>query len=872
MNRHVPIFLTLLLMLSACQLDMERLRVLAAMVTPTATATATFTPTPTAPPTSTPTPSATPTITPTPTATPVASDRLTTAQHAYDAGNYELAQQEFNALLSDPGATADEKRLALHWRGRSELNLGNTAAAIATLKLFLQQYPTDDLARPAQFNLARAYEQAGLTEAAIAAYRGVIIPNDPANVYIYEMIGNLYLATGAYTQTIAAYRSGIEATDDVSFKVHLSEGIAAAELQYSSTPATAIAEYEAILQVAKIPTYRAKILRLLGDAYAKLDNKAAAYPKYLEAVNNYPEAPDSYLALVELVNAGVPVAEYQRGLIDYNAAAYEPAIGAFERYLAQLDQLKLANSTPITGVTAITATAGLTSTGAVTLTLPITGTAAITDSAAITAVQLPPPNPRLADEALWLTGLAWKALGQYNRAIDTFQRLIDGYPDSTHQGEAHLQIGRTLIEQENYAQAKTVLRRFAAQLPRDPLAAEALWRAAMLDMSDEVFDDAYVAMRQLAQTYPASDYAGDALYWAGQAAYLQKKYEVAIENWQQLAQTYPDSDLVSFGGYWRARALENLNRPAEAKKLLTSLADGTYDYYRLRARDRLTGQMPKPVALVLPTAAQLTPEQQSAENWLRGWLKTPDTANLSALGNNIKTDPAFQRGDELLNLGLRDKALVEMEAVKDKWWDNPLAMYQLAEYFSDHQLGRLSILAAARLIALSPAKNINDVPMYVQRLYYPLYFEDVILKEAAALEIDPALVAALIRQESLFEKSAESQAGARGLMQVMPATGDYVAQHSKFGGYTPDLLWQPYLNIKFGAWYISQQLGMFDNNEFAAMAAYNAGPGNVLDWVKTSTDPDIFVEAIPYRESRTYIRRVYENLAAYRRIYGATAQ
>jgi soluble lytic murein transglycosylase len=188
-------------------------------------------------------------------------------------------------------------------------------------------------------------------------------------------------------------------------------------------------------------------------------------------------------------------------------------------------------------------------------------------------------------------------------------------------------------------------------------------------------------------------------------------------------------------------------------------------------------------------------------------------------------------------------------------------------------MGELSITTAARLIFLSPAADPEDAPLFIQRLFYPILFEDVIFSEAEKHQIDPALLLSIMRQESLFEQTAESFAGARGLMQVMPATGDYVAERSDFEqAYDPDQLWLPYISVKFGAWYISQQLGMFDGNQFAALAAYNAGPGHVLEWVKTSTDLDIFVESIPFRESRVYIRNIYVNLAAYRRLYGTPAE
>jgi soluble lytic murein transglycosylase len=243
---------------------------------------------------------------------------------------------------------------------------------------------------------------------------------------------------------------------------------------------------------------------------------------------------------------------------------------------------------------------------------------------------------------------------------------------------------------------------------------------------------------------------------------------------------------------------------------------------------------------------------------------------MATLQASVKADPAFKRGATLLELGLRDQALVEFEVVKDNWWHDPLSMYQLALYFKENNLGRLSILAAARLIFFSPVQAPEEAPLFIQRLYYPIYFGEVIFAEAEALEVDPAMLMAIMRQESLFEFSALSIAGARGLMQVMPATGEYVAQHSGFEGFNPDQLWLPYVSIKFGSWYINQQLGLFDNNQFAALAAYNAGPGNVVEWLKISDDLDVFVESIPFWESRTYIRRIYVNLAAYRRLYAAS--
>jgi soluble lytic murein transglycosylase len=712
------------------------------------------------------------------------------------------------------------------------LELGDAAAAIASLKMFVEQYPSDELTRAAQFNLGEAYRQAGQYVEAITAYRGSIIPDDPINAYIYERIGDVGLLTNAYTDTIAAYQAGIESTPEVSFQVHLREGIAQTELGRDN-PAGAIAQYEAILTVSKIEAYRAKILRLLGEAHLAAGDTEAAHARYLEAVNNYPQAEDSYEALIELVNAGVPVDDFQRGLVDYYAEAYLPAVAAFERYVNP-------PSPP---------------------TPPVNGGGQ--------RGVLPPK----AAEALWLLGLSLQSLGRYGEAMAAFQRLIDEYPANSNWGRAYLEIAKSLAGQNQITQAKVAFREFALKNPRHSLAVEALWRAARLELDGDLLTEAYASLRDLAETYPANDYADDALYWAGYAAFKQGDYEKAMIPWAALFNTYSDGDLANFGGYWQAKSLLALDRDDEAKAVLQRITENSLDYYSLRAHDLLSGAQPHSVPLSLPSEAELNQEQAEAEAWLAEWLGRPTPEHLSALSAEVRADPAFQRGEALLSLGLRAEALAEFEKVKDNGWDNPLALYQLSLYFREKGLGELSIVTAARLTFLSPAGGPDEAPIFVQRLFYPIFFADLIFAEAEKYEIDPALLLSIMRQESLFEQSAESIAGARGLMQVMPATGEYVAERSDFSdAFHPDQLWLPYLSVKFGAWYIGQQLALFEGNQFAALAAYNAGPGNVLEWIKTSADLDVFVESIPYRESRVYIRNIYINLAAYRRLYGATAE
>lgn len=815
--------------LTACDIDAQQR--LPVMVADPPTATPTPVPprsrvalaAPTDTPAATPTPAATATLMPTPTATPVPSTRLQQAQYAWDTGNYDAARQEFDALLQSPGADPDERRLALYWRGRSELMLEQLDAAIVSLSEFVTTYPDDALARPAQFNLGRAYESAGQVEAAQTAYQQSIIPDDPANVYIYQRSGDMLRQAGQTAAAITAYEAAIDSTLDNSLTVALRESIALAELA-ADNPAGAVAQYEAILRIARIESYRAKILRLLGAAHLANGDPESAYESYLEAVNRYPSAEDSYLALVELVNAGVEVDDFQRGLVDYYAKAYEPGILALEAYLA---------SDPDT---------------------PDTSPDAATTPLAYRA------------EALWLLGLSYQAINGPSRAIEYYQLLINDYPNDPNWGLAHIYIGTARVDLNQISAAKSVFRTFAAAYPNHELAGEALWRAGRLELDGDLFAEAHTSLLAMAEEYPDDEYADDALFWAGRAAHQQDDYEGAVTAWGRLAQWYPDSEYTSNGSYWLAKSLLELGRKSEAEAILEDLTQLSLDYYALRARDLLTGEEPHSVPLVIPDAAQHASEQSEAEAWLSEWTGLPVTAQPKP---DLQQDPAFQRGQALLTLGLRAEALAEFETVKDTWWDDPIAMYQLALYFREHNMGRLSIISAARVIYSSPELRFEDTPIFMQRQLYPIYFGELIFNEAQQYELDPALVLALMRQESLFEYSAVSIAGARGLMQVMPTTGDYIAEQTALADFDRAQLWLPYRSVEFGTWYLNQQLAIFEGNQFAALAAYNAGPGRVLEWIENWEDLDTFVETIPFWESRLYVRKIYINLDAYREIYGA---
>jgi soluble lytic murein transglycosylase len=156
----------------------------------------------------------------------------------------------------------------------------------------------------------------------------------------------------------------------------------------------------------------------------------------------------------------------------------------------------------------------------------------------------------------------------------------------------------------------------------------------------------------------------------------------------------------------------------------------------------------------------------------------------------------------------------------------------------------------------------------VREITLPLSHEDIIRQQAADKEIDPALIAAVIYEESRF-RDQTSNAGARGLMQITPETADFIAHRSGGIRFEQSDLATPQINIAYGAWYLRYLIDRYKGNETLAIAAYNAGMGNVDRWVAKAGGPANFDSAkhIPFPETRAYVQNVMDRREQYRQHY-----
>jgi soluble lytic murein transglycosylase len=744
-----------------------------------------------------------------------ASDLLAIGERLLAEGDFAGAAGVFQAASERAAElTPDQVATARYRLGFALLQDGRPALAAAALDPLVtgEEAAPPDVAAAAAFQRAQTHLAANAPAEAIAAFEQYLAENPDMAAYVQPLIAEARKQQGDTAGAIAALEAALAAPSHRLSTIAIHRQLADSYLA-GGEYAAAVAQYDAIHDLARTEITRGEMTYLAGQAELQAGNTAAAHERFLKGMTDYPRAIESYWGLVALVEAGVEVDEFQRGLVDYYAAVYQPAVEAFER--------------------------------------------AITDAS----------DDYRRDTHLYL---AWshEGLGALEAALAELDKYAAFEP-----AVAAVERAALLARAGDVPAAIAAYETFITDFPEHERAPEAAWDVAALA---EKAGEANAADRYLylAENYPFHADAAEAISRAAYLSRLAGDNAREIELWQRLADQYPQSIFGSEALVW----LLQLAEEGTADLDLTALQEQARalmptHYFAIRARDVANGVAPFDGDAPFNIPTDETAAQAEAEAWLRNWLVTnqvtvPPEGDLSALPDPLRDDPRRIVGEKLWSLGLLQEAQGEWEAFRLAYEDDPLASYQIAIYLRDMGLYRSSIAAAETLLA-STGTLPADAPPFIGRLIYPVYYADLIVPLAEEYGFDPRLQFALVRQESLFESFARSFAAAQGLAQVIPDTGAWIAQRLAWPDFENEDLYKPYVGLRFGAYYLSQQLAAFDGLVQVALAAYNGGPGNAARWYEIAGDDyDLFVDTVDFAETRQYVQRIYQGFTAYRQLYG----
>ncbi len=457
------------------------------------------------------------------------------------------------------------------------------------------------------------------------------------------------------------------------------------------------------------------------------------------------------------------------------------------------------------------------------------------------------PDPELTLRALRVMSGGWRRGGRY----DVAQRAADrALADSSGARRAPLLLEWARLQQRAGQRegALLTLDRLMREYPYAGEPAEALSLSGRLLEEAGRPAEAEPLYRRLVTDFGDREAAGGALWRLAWLAYLRSDLTGAVAEFGRLA-ALPVGTLYRHAGtYWAARLRETLGEEADARRLYGALvAEAPRGYYGILAGQRAHV---RPVARGRQPAAALPRDPFSA----------------------LAGDPRFIKAEALRGLGLHEFAVGELEEIQSRVLGEPAKLYALGAAFVREERYHLALRILRRHFADLAASGDPGLPRQFWEMFYPLAWSRELGEAAAQAGVDRFLVAAVVREESSFFPGARSRVGARGLMQLMPDTARGVAFRRGVASGDGELPDEPAANLRLGAAYLAALLREFSDPRLAA-AAYNAGPARVREWwaARRNDDLELFIEQIPFDETRHFVKRVMVSWEEYRRIYGGVS-
>lgn len=427
------------------------------------------------------------------------------------------------------------------------------------------------------------------------------------------------------------------------------------------------------------------------------------------------------------------------------------------------------------------------------------------------------PPSEITIKANYLGGNSLRVLGERYLAIDKYEKIIEQYPESYYARLSYLRLA------ESYFQLKETEKGIS------------LWR-------------------ELISKYPNS-YESMTSLWNLARYYTNNNSELkALDYYRELSERFSQSRLGDDALYWRGKILENIGLDEEAKIAHEKLIrEYPLSYYTERIIEQRSD-----ISFAWPVSVSKKEDFINLEEFLKKYVKIEGKGQLSLLKAELFEEINFYK-----------ESIVELRETLNYNSGNIFLLFKLSYVYKKNKDYNASLNYSEIIFSyLEDNHQLEDLPLELWQSLYPVYYEDAVRKRALEYEIDPLLVLAMIREESRFNPWNESVAGARGLMQIIFSTGEWIAQKLNLEDFTDEMLFSHEVNINLGCWYINYLKERFSNDFILIISGYNAGPGTTSKWLKEydRSDLDNFVENVPYSETREHIKKVMKSYQMYKRL------
>jgi soluble lytic murein transglycosylase len=417
-------------------------------------------------------------------------------------------------------------------------------------------------------------------------------------------------------------------------------------------------------------------------------------------------------------------------------------------------------------------------------------------------------------------------------------------------GARRLYLLMELARNRNEAEEQQrIVSQMETSFPHSQWLAEALLSSGNMYMLKRDYPTAVKYYSYLATHFPESTNAAAAHWRAGWLSYRQGLYAEAARLFDEQIKLYPTDKETVAAIYWRGRLFETQDhKPANAVTNYRALVRAYQPYfYAQMARRRLS---------TLGDAQAVAEPQMDR-------MQAP---LVPVLEESFPTDSLHLAKARLLaNAGLNDYIAAEIAADPDSSSWSALAEAQIYASYGETYRAMRALKKALPYAASAPIKSI---PLAYWHILFPKAWWENIKAESEKNNLDPYLVASLIRQESEFNPSVVSYANAYGLMQLLPVTGKQMAKEEGIKNFQTFQLLDPEMNIRLGCRYLREMLNKLGGVQEYALAAYNAGDERVVDWQSAGpySGIDEFIESIPFTQTREYVEAILRNEETYRAI------